>query len=401
VSWALAELSDVAEIFNGKTPSKSEQRDIGAPVLKIKDVSEGGFFKGLFDSFVDQDLADKFSHKSIQLDDTLILNAAHNSDYVGKKQYRAELEVVGSLPTGEWLIARANKKFLNPRFLNYWLASGDARFKIKQLVKGIHLYPKDVARLEIPLPPLAEQKRIAAVLDKADAIRRKRQQAIQLAEEFLRAVFLDMFGDPVTKGWGLTTVENMAIDKKGSMRTGPFGSDLKHSEFVDEGVAVLGIDNAVKNRFAWDKKRYIPHDKYEQLKRYTVKPGDVLITIMGTCGRCAVVPEDIPTAINTKHLCCITLDKGKCLPSFLHAYFLMHPISRRYLGQTAKGAIMDGLNMGMIKDMPIPKVPIHIQDRYEKICDKTLANIRLQETSSVAVDEGFKSLSHQAFSGCL
>lgn len=56
---------------------------------------------------------------------------------------------------------------------------------------------------EIPLPPLAEQKRIAAILDKADAIRRKRQQAIQLADDFLRAVFLEMFGDPVTnpKGW--------------------------------------------------------------------------------------------------------------------------------------------------------------------------------------------------------
>ena len=57
--------------------------------------------------------------------------------------------------------------------------------------------------LEIPLPPLPEQKRIAAILDKAAAIRRKRQQAIQLADDFLRAVFLDMFGDPVTnpKGW--------------------------------------------------------------------------------------------------------------------------------------------------------------------------------------------------------
>ncbi len=53
-------------------------------------------------------------------------------------------------------------------------------------------------RYEIPLPPLPEQKRIAAILDKADAIRRKRQQAIKLADEFLRATFLDIFGDPVT-----------------------------------------------------------------------------------------------------------------------------------------------------------------------------------------------------------
>jgi type I restriction enzyme S subunit len=56
---------------------------------------------------------------------------------------------------------------------------------------------------EIPLPPLEEQKRIVTILDKADAIRQKRQQAIALADDFLRSVFLDMFGDPVTnpKGW--------------------------------------------------------------------------------------------------------------------------------------------------------------------------------------------------------
>ena len=70
-------------------------------------------------------------------------------------------------------------------------------------IAQLNLSSKWVENHEIPLPPLPEQKRIAAILDKADAIRRKRRQAIKLADDFLRATFLDMFGDPVTnpKGW--------------------------------------------------------------------------------------------------------------------------------------------------------------------------------------------------------
>lgn len=256
-----------------------------------------------------------------------------------------------------------------------------------------------IGEWEIPLPPLAEQKRIAAILDKADAIRRKRQQAIQLADQFLRAVFLDMFGDPVTNGWEAVPVEKLALDKKGSMRTGPFGSQLLHSEFTDEGIAVLGIDNAVANEFRWAKPRYISEQKYQELKRYTVHPGDILITIMGTCGRTAIVPDDCPTAINTKHLCCISLDKEKCTPEFLHSYFLMHPASKEYLARTAKGAVMDGLNMGIIKELPVFLPPIDLQRKYSTIQKRILKSKESSESTKLEGEQLFSSLSQKAFAG--
>jgi len=90
-----------------------------------------------------------------------------------------------------------------------------------------------IAEWGIPLPPLPEQKRIAAILDKADAIRRKRQQAIQLADDFLRAVFLDMFGDPVTnpKGWNIRPIKEMAKVTTGN--TPPRDKPEYYGDFIE------------------------------------------------------------------------------------------------------------------------------------------------------------------------
>ena len=253
----------------------------------------------------------------------------------------------------------------------------------------------------VPLPPLPEQRRIAAILDQADALRAKRREALAQLDSLTQSIFIKMFGGQQSQDWPIETIADVAALHDGSIRTGPFGSQLLHSEFVAEGVAVLGIDNAVANEFRWGERRFISEAKYRELRRYTVKPGDVLITIMGTCGRCALVPDDIPAAINTKHLCCITLNPVKCLPEFLHAFFLRHPMARGYLEQTSKGAIMSGLNMGLIKAMPISIPPIQLQQSFATRIQSVESLKTTHRAALAELDALFASLQHRAFAGAL
>jgi type I restriction enzyme S subunit len=295
------------------------------------------------------------------------------------------------------LVPRAGR--VDAKYLYHWLRVNKDYLQslgngatFKELSKSV------VERIEVPLPALNEQRRIAAILDQADALGSKRREILASLGDLAESIFLDMFGHESGEH---VSVEQVVAPRAGSIRTGPFGSQLRHSEFVDEGIAVLGLDNVVSNEFKWGERRYITAEKYRRLQRYTVEPGDVLISIMGTCGRCVVVPAAIPTAINTKHICAISLDRSRALPEFVRAAFLWHPQVRRYLARQTKGSIMDGLNMGIIKRMPLPLPAIELQHEFVKraqaVESQRLRADRLQRET----DRLHSSLRERAFAGLL
>ncbi|MFF3748464.1 restriction endonuclease subunit S [Streptomyces kronopolitis] len=331
----------------------------------------------------------------------VLFNATNSPDLVGKTLLFPGLDEP-TVFSNHFLRLRTDGEQLAPAYLAHWLQEqfqrGVFKSKCRQWVNQATVGRESLLSISLPVPSLAVQYDIVSVLDHVEALRAKRRQGISLLDDLARSTFLDMFGTP-DQAWAHVTVKDVAKDIKGSIRTGPFGSQLLHEEFVDSGIPVLGIDNAVTNEFAWQARRFITEEKYQKLERYRVHPGDVLITIMGTCGRCAVVPDDIPIAINTKHLCCITLDRSKCLPEFLHSYFLVHPISREYLRRTAKGAIMAGLNMGLIKDLPIVLPPISAQQAFVDRANSARKVKASHMAHLVELDALFRSLQHRAFRG--
>jgi len=288
------------------------------------------------------------------------------------------------------------------RFLFHFLRQPRMVAYASSLAVGVNLprlSPSTLAAFEIPVPPIAEQRRIAEVLDRAEALRAKRRAALAQLDALAEAIFLDLFRAPEAQDWPEPPIASLAAAKPDAIRTGPFGSQLLHSEFVESGIAVLGIDNAVQNEFVWARPRFITDRKYRQLQRYTVFPEDVLITIMGTCGRCAVVPEGIPAAINTKHLCCIMLDQTCCLPVYLQACFLLHPKVLHRLGVRERGAVMPGLNMQIIKELRVPLPPLTIQREFIQRVEM-VKNLKASQGASLGELDGlFASLQHRAFRG--
>ena len=391
MSFELKALKDICTIQIGKTPSRHENdfwRDGTHAWLSIADMNQGRYLTTTKECITD--LGVRASNIKLIPKNTLVLSYKLSIGKVGitqKPMYTNE--AIASLTE---LDSQIDINYL------YWaLQHIDLLENADRAAMGKTLNKAKLSEVKIPLPPLTEQRRIASILDKADELRQKRQQAIEKLDQLLQAEFISKFHQ---KNFPEFNVSDLLENEK-SMRTGPFGSQLLHSEFVDEGIHVLGIDNAVQNSFNWAKPRFITEEKYKDLKRYTVKPRDVIITIMGTCGKCAVVPEDIPTAINTKHLCCITLDQRKCNPEFLHSYFLLHPTARNYLESRAKGAIMSGLNMGIIKELPVELPPIEMQNDFSKLKQKVILQKTLMIEELSKLNELFQSLQNQAFSGTL
>lgn len=365
-----------------------------------------GFVQRNPEEFIDASVYDDWMTRGFpQLGDVLFTTEAPPGNV-------AQLDTNEKVVIGQRLITlQTDREHVEPTYLKYALLSPAVQAEIQARRTGatvVGIKAKLLKEVPIPLAPLKEQQRIVAVLDEAfEGLARARahaeanlRNARELFENFASGLFDEIKTAPLT---ATSPVKELALAEKGSIRTGPFGSQLRHSEFVDQGIAVLGIDNAVRNEFRWGKKRFITEGKYDALRRYTVRPGDVIITIMGTCGRCAVIPDDIPVAINTKHLCCITLDQSKCLPEYLHAYFLHSPKARSYLTVQASGSVMDGLNMGIIKELPVELPSLDEQsevvERLDGLRGRANGLAASAEAKVADLDDLRQSLLQKAFAG--
>jgi type I restriction enzyme S subunit len=247
---------------------------------------------------------------------------------------------------------------------------------------------------EIPLPPLSEQKRIAAILDKADAIRSKRQQAIKLADDFLRSVFLEMFGDPVTnpKRWEVKSLKDLA-SKIGSGSTPRGGKEA----YISEGISLVRSLNIHDDEFLHKNLAFITDKQAKELSNVTIEKNDVLLNITGaSVCRCALVDSSVLPARVNQHVCIIR-------PKDMEPEYLLHMlISTSYKQQLLRiaqsaGATREALTKDQVENLKIPVPPQDLQKKFSSIKDNVKAMLaKAQYSNEIPL---FESLSQKAFSG--
>ena len=273
-------------------------------------------------------------------------------------------------------IVRPNTNRVHTPYLLHLINAQQFRGNIEKWINGTtrqRISRGNLAKICFFLPSLSEQKRIAAILDKADAIRRQREKAIELTDLFLRSVFLEMFGDPSLnpKGWDVIKLESVFNEKRSGTCCGPFGSALKKHEYVDSGIPVWGIDNVSPNRFAERGSLFITPEKYAQLQRYNAIDGDILISRAGTVGRmCVCHPSSLESIIGT-NLIRLSLNKQRMLPYYftsLYTYFAARLPGLRSSGDPDAYSF---LNTTKLAELKIPCPPIEVQRVFEQVLFKT------------------------------
>ncbi len=258
-----------------------------------------------------------------------------------------------------------------------------------------------IESLKIPLPPIAEQKRIAAILDKADAVRRKRREAIRLTEELLRSVFLDMFGDPVTNpmGWDVVSMSEVISNIQA-------GQSLKGEEREKkEGeLGVLKVSAVTSGYFQENEYKVV--DSFDIKKKVVIpKKGDLLFSrantrelVAATC----IVERDARDVFLPDKLWRIDVNENRATSEYLK-FLLTDPEYRSLLTRKATGTSGSMLNISQTKllEMNLPLPELNRQRKFSKFFwlitkGKSLITDTIQESEDL-----FNSLLQRAFTGNL
>jgi len=394
-----ARVAEVSEQIRGvsynKLDAKLEPESGLLPILRGGNITAFGL---IFEDLVYVPSNKISSKQKIKEGDVVIVASSGSLEVVGKA---AVAQSDYELGFGAFCkVLRPNLLKVDASYFGHYFQTYEYRRKISSLAAGANinnLKNEHLDELLIPLPPLPEQRRIAAILDQADVLRAKRRESLALLEGLRQSIFLDMFGDPLAnpRSWPEIKLGDLIINK-------PNNGIFKKNDQYGDGIPVVWVEELFRGQLIElnQSRKLLPTER--DIEQYGLKHGDILfcrssLKLAGIGYNNIYLGED-DKALFECHVIRISPNKQKVLPEFLN-FALRMPSQRQKLFKYAKTVTMSTIDQDGLQQISVPVPPLDSQVFF---CDRLKAVeliSNLHRTAQSEQQELFESLQSRAFRG--
>ena len=391
--WEIKKLIDIAEIVRGVSykgsDSEKEPREGYNPILRAGNINSSITYDDL--TYVPEKYINKDQY--LKPFDVLIATSSGSKNIVGKS---AQINEERRIAFGAFCcVARPHS--IEPKFLNFYFQSKIYKHFVKRTLRGANinnLRISEIRNLDIQIPPLSTQKKIVAILEKADKLKGWRREADELTDEFLKNTFLEIFGDPVTNqnGFKSGTIADLVIKTQ-------YGTSKKANE-IGEGMPIVRMNNITyEGKWDFSSLKYIEFDENDK-EKYLVNNGELLFNRTNSkelVGKSAVYKEKEPMAF-AGYLIKIITD-SPATSDFIAGH-LNSEFGKLYLLKMAKSIVgMANINAQEVQKIPILIPPMELREKYAIIVEQIELLRGFQKQSNMEINDLYNSLLQKAFKG--
>lgn len=358
-------LEEICTIVSGGTPSRSKPEywnNGNIPWIKIKDMKSK--YIDSAEEFITEEGLNNSSTKMLK-SDTILYSIFATLGEVGILKIDAcTNQAIAGLSLKE------NSNILK-EYLYYYLKS--KKKDVNNLGRGVaqnNINLSLLRKFKIPVMPLHQQKKIIEVLDIVSSTINNYERELILLDELVKARFVEMFGRPTDKitRYPKVKIANLIKEGKALIKAGPFGSSLKKEFYVKKGFKIYGQEQVIKDDPTFGDY-YINEERFNSLKSCEVHAGDILISLVGTCGKTMIMPENFEPGIINPRLLKITFDAEFIIPIYFK-YFFGSDDLQKTLNSASGHSTMNVVNVGMLKNVELIMAPIELQNQFASFVEE-------------------------------
>lgn len=405
--WPILPLSEAFWFQEGPGVRKWQFTKSGIKLLNVGNLEKDGTLNlAKTDRYLDEaEIAEKYSHFLIDEGDLVIASSGISFDDDGLLRTRGTFIDSSHLPlclNTSTIRFKAVEGMSDLRFLRFWLNTYEFRSQITKLVTGSaqqNFGPSHLKALKITLPPLEKQKRIADILDRAEALRAKRRAALSQLDELTQSIFIEMFGDPVEnpKKFEVTKLQDISEIVSGVTKGRKLAG--KSTVFVPY-LRVANVQDGYLDLTEIKDIEVLPSD----IEKYALQKGDVLLTEGGDpdkLGRGAVWNGQISKCIHQNHIFRVRVNGEYLVPEYLSA-LIGSAYGKKYFLKSAKQTTgIASINSTQLKNFPVLIAPLDLQLKFTEVVCQIEKITESQHQSLLELNNLFDSITHEAFTGKL